>query len=315
MKIDATIPMDRTVPEQVEYARRLEAMGFDGAGLADHMEHGRDVYSALAVIAAQTESITLYPCVTNPVTRHPWVLANVTHSIDEIAPGRFKLIVGAGDSAVIHTGTKPATVAWMRESVTSVQKLLRGETTSFGDQKEERITGIAPPAPPVVVAAGGPRMTELAGEVGDEGFLLTGFHPRILKMVRRDLEAGARRSGRSLDGYKLAHYTLVRFEEDKEAASEFGRRALMQWAAMSFFRASLRELEAEPDALGSLSAPEVGKLADAFFVIGPVGKVTEQLQEVSRAGGLDSTVCVLSGPDGGDAALDTFAREVLPKLK
>lgn len=318
MKIDLTVPMQLSVPEQLEYIRKAEEVGIDGVGLADHMEHGRDVYSVLAMAAMQTSSIDLYPCVTNPVTRHPWVLANIAHSFDEVAPGRFKLVIGAGDTAVAHVGKRPAKVAEMRDAVVSIQKLLRGETVQFGDKLDEQIIGIEGVAPVVSVAAGGPRMTELAGEVGDEALLLTGFDDRILSMVQRQLETGAARSGRSLEGFKLTHYTLVRIEDDADAAAEFGRSRLLGWLKQGFFRASLQELGVTPEELDNperIPASTLAALSNSFFLIGPIESIAERLLAMSRGGKLDRVACVVSGTAGPEASLDAFVRTVLPALK
>ena len=317
LKLDVQVPMNLPAPEQVEHIRRVEEMGFDGAGLADHMEHGRDVYSVLAMAAAQTKRIELAPCVTNPVTRHPWVLANVAHTMDEMAPGRFRLVMGAGDTAVLHVGKKPARVAEMREAVEKIRALLHGQSVAFGDRDAEQIIGIKEPAPPVVVAVGGERMTEVAGEVGDEAFLLTGVDDRVLAMSRRHLEAGAARSGRSLDGFKLTHYVVMRIENDPEEAREFARSRMFGWIKQGFFRGAIDELGITLPALDSpevIPVEVVDKLGEALFMIGPVEKLTERLQHMSRSG-IDRVVCVISSPDGPDAALDALARQIMPKVK
>ncbi len=317
LKLDVQTPMNLPAPQQVEHIQRMEDIRFDGAGLADHMEHGRDVYSVLAMAAAQTKRIQLFPCVTNPVTRHPWVLANVAHSMDEMAPGRFKLIMGAGDTAVMHVGKKPARVATMRQAVSDIRGLLRGEGVTFGDRADEQIIGIKEPAPAVVVAVGGERMTEVAGELGDEAFLLTGIDDRVLAMSRRHLQAGAARSGRSLDGFKVTHYTIMRIENDPELAREFARSRMFGWIKQGFFRGAIDELGIT---LPSLESPEdipseaVDVLGEALFIIGPVEKITERLQQMSNSC-VDRVVCVISGPEGPDAALDALARQIMPKVK
>src|SRR5438876_1431586 len=76
LKFDVQAPMSLRTLQLVEYMRHAEEMDFDGVGLADHMEFGRDVYAVLAMAAQRTHRIQLFPCVSNPVTRHPWVLAN-----------------------------------------------------------------------------------------------------------------------------------------------------------------------------------------------------------------------------------------------
>src|SRR5262249_36116656 len=155
---------------------------------------------------------------------------------------RFRLIIGAGDTAVMHIGRKPAKVSEMRDAVVSIRKLLRGERVEFEGHEDEGIIGAKPPAPPVVVAAGGERITELAGEVADEAFLLTGVDPVILALVQRQLKAGAARSGRSLADFKTTHYTLVRIDEDEAAAREWIKARIFTWIKAGFFRAALPEI-------------------------------------------------------------------------
>lgn len=318
LKFDVQTPMNMPAPQLVEHMRRAEEMGFDGVGLADHMEFGRDVYAVLAMAAQQTQRIELFPCVSNPVTRHPWVLANIAHTMDEAAPGRFRLVIGAGDSAVMHIGRKPARVAEMRRAILSIRKLLRGEPVSFSEQHNEQISGIQPPGPPVVVAAGGERMTELAGEAGDEAFLLTGHDDRILKRVRRDLEIGAARAERSLAGFKLTHYTVMRIEKDEQAGNEFTRGRVFGWIKQGFFKVALEELGVSASKLErpeDLSEQDVAKLKDALFMVGPAEKIAERLQELARKQSLDRVVCVISSADGPAVALETLAREIMPKVK
>jgi len=316
MKIDVTVPMQLPVSRQLQFIQRAEDFGIDGAGLADHMEHGRDVFSILAMALMQTRTIALFPCVTNPITRHPWVLANIAHAFEEQAPGRFRLAIGAGDSAVLHIGRRPARVKELHAAVSGIRALLQGQAVDFGDAKEERIIGIEGTQPPVIVAAGGPRVTELAGEAGDEALLLTGFDDRILAMVRRHLQAGASRSGRSLAGFGLSHYTLVRIEDDAESALEFGRSRLETWLRQGFFRTSLEELGFDPAiAMESMGKDDLRRLIDAMFLVGPAGRIAERLQSLSSSGSLDRMICVLSSANGPDAALDAFAGEVLPRLK
>ncbi|MPZ51046.1 MAG: LLM class flavin-dependent oxidoreductase [Dehalococcoidia bacterium] len=318
MLLDIQVPMQVPVREQLEMFRLAESLGYDGAGVADHMEYGRDVFTTLTSAAMQTDHIALFPCVSNPVSRHPWVLANIMHTMEALAPGRFRMVIGAGDSVPIHIGRKPAAVAEMRDAVVSIRKLLRGEQVSFGEEPDQGIIGVEPPAPPVIVAAGGRRMTEVAGEVADEVFLLTGFDERIIAMARRHLETGAARSGRLLDAFKVSHYTVVRIENDKMAAAEFGRTRLLGWLKQSFFKSSLLELGVPAEALQhpeTIPAAELDNLTQALFLIGPVEEISERLLDIARSGRIDRMVCNVSGPDGWQATAQAFAASVLPRLR
>jgi 5,10-methylenetetrahydromethanopterin reductase len=71
------------------FIKCVEDAGFHGVGVNDHRHQGRDVYAVLALAAAATSRLTLFPATSNPVTRHPLVLASSVNSLAEIARGRI----------------------------------------------------------------------------------------------------------------------------------------------------------------------------------------------------------------------------------
>src|SRR6187402_141615 len=138
MKIDIQIPQ-AAIPDQLTLFQTAEDLGFDGAGLPDHMERGDDCYTMLALAASKTKSIPIFPCVTNPLSRHPWVIANFAYTMEKVHPGRLRLVMGAGDSVPAHLGRPPATVSEMRSAVTNIKALLRNEPVSFRDTPDDGI--------------------------------------------------------------------------------------------------------------------------------------------------------------------------------
>lgn len=313
MLLDIQIP-NAPIPQQLEMFRQAEDLGFAGAGLADHLERGDDCYTMLALAASRTQRISLFPCVSNPLSRHPWVIANHAYTMEKVFPGRYRLVIGAGDSVPAHLGRPSATVQEMRSAVTSIQRLLRGEPVSFRDTPDEGIIGATGTPPPVIVAAGGRRMIELAGEVGDEAFLLTGFDERILAMARRHFATGATRSGRSLEGFNVSHYTVVRIENDRAAGVEFGRTRLLGWLKTFFFKDSLRELGVPESAINdpdSIPVAELDRLVDSFFLIGSVDEVAERIKQVAASGTLDRMLLTLMTPAGWLETATSLSRRVL----
>src|SRR2546429_382878 len=71
MRVPGTQPM----PRLVRLVQDIEAAGFDGAGILDSQLLSRDTFVVLAQAATSTSRLTLFPAVTNPLTRHPSVLA------------------------------------------------------------------------------------------------------------------------------------------------------------------------------------------------------------------------------------------------
>ena len=225
MKVDIRVPVGLPVVETAEFIAGCEAAGFSGVGIHDHQHSGRDVYLTLAMAAERTSGITLYPATTNPVTRHPGVLASLAHTLEEIAPGRVRLTVGPGYLAVGNIGRPRASLETMRQAVLAIRRLLRGETVVFNGT-ETRLRNISESPTPIFMTAAGPRMVELAGEVADGALMLVGLHPDAIAAARRRLETGAERAGRGLEDFQTIYITPTTVDED-------GRRA-RRWPQMWF---------------------------------------------------------------------------------
>ena len=133
MPIDVGVPTSAVISEQLEFIERAEELGFAGAGTADHLRYGQDAFLILGAAAARTNRITLYPAVTNPVVRSPAILAGLANSLGQLAPGRTKLVIGAGDQSAVEAGVKPATLSQFKEAVVVVGEWQGAEfLTLFG---------------------------------------------------------------------------------------------------------------------------------------------------------------------------------------
>ena len=131
VKVDIRVPVGLPVQETADFIAGCETEGFSGVGVHDHQHSGRDVFLTLALAAQRTSTLTVYPATTNPVTRHPGVLASLAHTLEEIAPGRVRLTVGPGYLAVGNIGQPRASLNRMREAILAIRNLLRGETVTF----------------------------------------------------------------------------------------------------------------------------------------------------------------------------------------
>ena len=91
----AHVPSEH-VDRHVELVQLAEELGFDCAWIPDQTFY-RDPYVVLAALARATSTIALGVGVTNPFTRHPAMTARAIASVEELAPGRVALGVGAGN--------------------------------------------------------------------------------------------------------------------------------------------------------------------------------------------------------------------------
>ena len=180
-------PFGATVAELVAAARLAEAEGFDAVWTYDHVSGVSanaawvlDPWVTLTAIAAETERIDLGPLVLNATLRHPAHIAVASATLQEISGGRVMVGMGAGaghdrfGAEVGMIGLPRLSAAERRdrteEAVTAVRALWRG--TSHLDAEHHPLHDaegfLRPdPAPVIVVGINGPRMSALAGRVGD----------------------------------------------------------------------------------------------------------------------------------------------------
>ena len=166
LKIGIRVPPTRPITEIAKVAQRAEEVGFDIVAIPDSPTIERDTFATLSVIAIETQNVALMSYVTNVVTRSPVVVASATRTIAEIAPGRFRLGLGVGDSAANLTGNQPAGTKTLREGVRIVTELLAGREIQVGPQ---HVILADPPSEhvPLYLGANGPRNLALAAEVAD----------------------------------------------------------------------------------------------------------------------------------------------------
>ena len=165
IKIGVRVPPCRPLPEIATLARRAEELGFHDFSVPDSPMLWRDTFTALAVAAMTTDHITLMSHVTNVVTRQPTSLASAARTVAELAPGRFRIGVGAGDSSARLTGQRPARHAQLRDGVRVVANLLAGRPASPDAPTmllHDPVEGV-----PIYLAADGPRNLALAAEIAD----------------------------------------------------------------------------------------------------------------------------------------------------
>ena len=131
IRIHLRVPGTAPMPDLMRLLRSIEAAGFDGAGILDSQMLSRDTFVVLGQAATNTSRLTLFPAVTNPFTRHPAVLAGAIQTVEEMAPGRVKFVIGTGYTSASTIGRKPATLAEMRACIGIVRGLLAGESVDF----------------------------------------------------------------------------------------------------------------------------------------------------------------------------------------
>lgn len=202
-------------------------MGYDRIGIWDSPALFREPWVTLAAVAQATERLALGTWVTNPLSRHPVVTASAAATLDELAPGRSYIGIGAGGTGVWHLGMNTARLGQLEEYVRAVRALLEeGRATYEG--REARLEW-ARRRIPIVVSAHGPDSLRLAGRLGDGVVIGLGVTPEVVRGSLELLAEGARAAGRSPDEIEVWFTCFWFVDEEPGAAAEKAA-----WAATAF---------------------------------------------------------------------------------
>ena len=231
VRVHLRIPGTAPMPQLMRLIQDVEAAGFDGAGILDSQLLSRDTFVVLGQAASHTSRLMLFPAVTNPFTRDASVLAGAIQTVEELAPGRVKFVIGTGYTSASTIGRKPATLAQMRACIATVKSLLAGRTVDFGGTPGR--LGYAAGRPiPVLMAASGPRAIEVAGEIAEGVLLLVGFNRGIIERALDHLERGARRAGRRLDDLEIIWAVRTGTAATTQEARRLARPTAVHWGVL-----------------------------------------------------------------------------------
>ncbi len=314
MKAGVAIWLDWPLPDCVEVAVAAEAAGFSEVWLPDHY-FLRDAYAAQALIAERTSRIGLGTAVVSPLLRHPALLASSVSTINELSGGRAIMGVGVGGfefpTQLLMDVDRPLTIA--REAVHIIRELPQGET----DIRGERFSAVGAKLVwdggpfPVYMAARGPKMLELAGEVAD-GVITHGLAQSYVDFCLDRIRMGAERAGRSPVECELVLMFEVEMRDDMRAAVDHLRPRCTIMAGGEYAESLIPVFGLDPEAVKPLREavrardPDAGRLVTdemvhAFAVAGPPEHLASRLQEMADAG-VGRVILVFRGDNPEDTA-------------
>lgn len=286
------------------FARLAEQHGWHSAWLPE-ITFG-DAFVPAAAAAMETSRIRLATGVVGIWSRSPVVMALTMVSLHQLCPGRVTLGLGLQARSYVedwHGARYHETVTAMREYITIVRRILAGENVTH-EGEVFRVKNfqlhVPPPNPPVPIymAAVGPKMTQLAGEVADG--LLGYFYsvPYFKNTVLPNLKLGAERFGRSLQNFDTCCGLPAIVTSDDSGLQKIKGQILMfataggssPFYAESIIQAgfgdALREIQervAQRDMRGALAAI-TDEMADAFTLAGKAEHVRARVDEYRNAG-------------------------------
>ncbi|MGH7812183.1 MAG: LLM class flavin-dependent oxidoreductase [Candidatus Binatia bacterium] len=188
--------------QMIHLAKVTEDAGYSHIWVGDSHLIWREAYVNMAAMALNTTTVKLGTGVTNPLTRHPSVIASGYATLEEYAPGRMIVGIGLGDSSVETMGMKPSTLANFEKSLEQLRELFAGKEAELPTGKIHLLHPCRNRVP-IYVAACGPKMLELSGRIADGIIILVGVADEYIAQAREKIAAGAQAAGRKLEDIQL----------------------------------------------------------------------------------------------------------------
>ncbi|MBL15550.1 MAG: LLM class flavin-dependent oxidoreductase [Gammaproteobacteria bacterium] len=227
-----------SIPDAIGYVQYAEQRGFEAVWQADS-RLVRDAVVPMAAFAACTETIRIGSGVVDCWTRNPARLASTFSTLDDLAPGRIILGIGAWwEPLATKVGVRRhRSLKAMRETVEACRALLADETVTY-DGEFVHLDGVEldyvyqerrPKDVPIYIGATGDRMLELTGEIADGVVLNYLVSPEYNRRAMDRLADGAARAGRSVDDLDRPQLVVCSVAETRAEALDGARLMVTQY--------------------------------------------------------------------------------------
>ncbi|MFN7931408.1 MAG: LLM class flavin-dependent oxidoreductase [Blastocatellia bacterium] len=271
-------PLDETI----RMAKALDKAGLDILWMAEaypwwrkHSMEARSSTALTAIIARETQNITIGWGIISPYTRHPMQIAMEARVMQEAAgENRFLLGLGASkifmkESAQGAAGTEASPAVVMREAIEIIRELMGGKEVNY---QGKAFSAVAPAlkddahtprgCPPIYVGATGPVLQRLAGSHA-EGLLTASITtPAFVKYAHGNMEEGARKVGKDPSNLDLGSTIVASIGKD----SRVGKEGAREIAAM-YLANKVQNIQGSADVLlqlAGLTREELQPIADAM---------------------------------------------------
>jgi 5,10-methylenetetrahydromethanopterin reductase len=297
MKIEVILDTRARAADLAELGRIAERHGIGGVWVSS-LNDSRDAFTNFAPLALATSGVRMGPIAINPFDTHPLKIAAGLLTLNEIARGRARIVIGGGGEALQALGIRPARrVRAVAECVEIVKAASTGQAVNYEGQiyqvRNCRFGWIEATAPPVYVGAGQEQMLRMAARAAD-GIMMSDMPPGPARRTLAMLDGFLAGHGKSRPEFWTSVFTAWHVYPEAAAARREAKRWLLlrgifrPWLLAEFldeadrklvlasqpaflraFMAGSHEVEGVPD-------PVLDALVDHVTICG----ATDQLQPV-----------------------------------
>jgi 5,10-methylenetetrahydromethanopterin reductase len=171
MDIDVILDARADAGQLAELGGLAERVGIRGVWVSSLLD-SRDPFTNLVVLARSTKKILLGPVAVNPYDIHPVRIASSFLTLNELADGRARLVIGGGGEALEALGIQPKRrVRVVRECVDIIKAAASGEPVHYSGEifqvNNLRLAWLEAPTPPVYIGASMEQMLRMAAKTAD----------------------------------------------------------------------------------------------------------------------------------------------------
>jgi len=311
----------------IELAREAERLGYRSLWTAE--VSGMDALTVLAAYATATARVQLGTAVIAIQTRTPVITAMSFASLHALSNGRATIGLGVGSPIIAerwHGVPYPPPLTAMRETVTIMRQVLRGERTNFeGKHYRSRgfQLGLSLPKDkpvPIYLAALNPSMLRLAGEIAD-GVLFNYSPAEAIAPMIAQVRQGAEAAGRDPNTIDYAMYVRCCVTDDVSTAVQAYRRELSSYGFVEPYVKMFTRYGFGDDIQGFRKLWQEGKRDEAvqcisdkmvhtLAAIGPKEKGQEYIQACRAAGLTHPILFPIGAPKNAPVELPRAMQEL-----
>ena len=322
MRIGVSFDGFVTTGEAVALARRAVAAGARSLWMAEHLGY-REAIATCMAFALKAPGAILVPTAVSPYLWHPMPTAMAMATLDEVAPGRVAIAIGAGNPLFLAESGRAVEkpVRAMREFARALRALWSGEGV-HADGEFVRLAGarlaLRPSAPmPIYIAAIGPDMLRLAGRIGDGVVLSAGLSTDSVRRSLAQCAEGACKDNRELRNFRRAGYLFFGASHDPTEARDAVREKLAFVMRNKFLGANIRAsgIAVDQEAviaaivrrdLAAAAALVPDEAVEAFAIAGTPQHCSTRLRDFIDAGLDEPVLGLLGSPENCSLGLDVM---------
>ncbi len=281
-----TLELDKlSAVDERAWVEEVERLGYGALWIPESVP-SKEIFTHLALVLGASEQLVVASGIANIYAHDPSAMANGARALADAFPGRVVLGLGVSHKPAVERrgGAYGRPLEEMRGYLAQM------DAAAYAGPEPEQ------PAPRVVAALG-PKMLELAGE------LTAGAHPYFVPpehtaMARRTLGPGP----------LLAPEQMVLLEADPTEARRIARDAMRRYLRLENYANNLRRLGFTDD---EIAGDGSDRLVDAIVAWGDEGAIEARVRAHLDAGA--DHVCIQPLPGGPVAPLEQL-RILAPRL-